>query len=122
MRLLRIVAWALLAGIAVATLAPIQWRPETGLPVQAERFFAFFAAGLVFTLAYRRHFALAALLLIGAALGLELGQLGVPTRHSGVFDLEAKVLGSICGVLLGWVLGGFWTRPDIRPPDQPPQR
>ncbi|MBI4924062.1 MAG: VanZ family protein [Devosia nanyangense] len=122
MRLLRIVAWALLAGIVVATLAPIQWRPETGLPVAAERFFAFFAAGLVFTLAYRRHFAWAALLLIGAALALELGQLVVPTRHGGVFDLEAKVLGSVCGVLLGWGLGGLWRRPDIRPPDQPARR
>ncbi len=117
MKLLRIFAWVLLAGIVLATLLPIQFRPESGLPVQAERFIAFFLTGMIFTLAYRRRFLWTAALLIGAALLLEVGQLAVPTRHWGVSDLEAKVLGAVLGVLLGWLLAGFW-KPAPKPPAQ----
>jgi len=107
---IRIATWVLLALIALATILPIGFRPESGLPVQVERFAAFFVAGLMLMLAYRRHFMLAVVLALGAALLLEAGQLLVPTRHGGIIDLQAKVLGAICGLVAGWLLGWLWTR------------
>ena len=54
-RLLRILAWLLLAAIAFATLSPIGLRPDSGFSPNYERFAAFAAVGMMFVLAYPRH-------------------------------------------------------------------
>lgn len=107
----QIAAWLLLAAIAAVTLVPIGWRPETGVPVQLERFTAFAALGLAFGLAYPRRLWLVALLLVGAALALEVLQLVVVTRHAGLRDVLAKLAGGGCGLLAGWVLMRARRRP-----------
>lgn len=97
-------AWLLLAAIAVVTLAPIGWRPETALSAQVERFVAFGLIGLVFSLAYPRRLWLVALMILGAAIGLELAQLLVQTRHAGVKDVVAKLAGGGGGLVAGWMV------------------
>jgi len=55
----RFLAWISLAFIAIFTLAPIGFRPESGFSPTIERFSAFAAVGLVFALAYPRKLWLA---------------------------------------------------------------
>ena len=100
----QIAAWLLLAAIAAVTLAPIGWRPETGISAQLERFAAFAAA-------YPRRLWLVALLLVAAALALEALQLVVATRHAGLRDVLAKLAGGGCGLLLGWAITRARRRP-----------
>ncbi len=107
----QIAAWLLLAAIAAVTLAPIGWRPETGISAQLERFAAFAALGLAFGLAYPRRLWLVALLLVAAALALEALQLVVATRHAGLRDVLAKLAGGGCGLLLGWATTRARRRP-----------
>jgi hypothetical protein len=75
---LRIVAWLLLAGLVVVTLSPISLRPISPLPTQVERAIALLIVGFVFALAYPRHLALVASLVLGATVVLELLQLVAP--------------------------------------------
>jgi VanZ family protein len=90
-------AWLLLALVAFWTLGPLADRPRLG-PAQVERFSAFFALAVFFTLAYRRPRLVAVSLAIVAA-GLEVGQLFVPGRDAGLPDALAKIAGALCGVL-----------------------
>lgn len=105
--LLRIVAWAALLLIIISTLAPIEWRPHSGLPVQFERLAAFVLVGFLMALAYPRHLLLCALLVLGAAVALEVLQLVTPSRHGRGIDLLAKLVGGAGGIALGWVLNEF---------------
>ncbi len=103
LRLLRILAWSLLAAIAFVTLSPIGLRPDSGLSPNYERLFAFAAVGLAFALAYPRHIWLVLLVVLGAAVGLEALQLVVSGRHGRIIDLIAKLLGGGIGVSAGAV-------------------
>ena len=98
---LRIIAWLLLAGIAFSTLAPIGLRPESGFSPNAERAFAYAVAGLVFALAYPRRLVLVMALVVVSAVGLELLQLIVISRHARLADAGIKLLGGGLGVMLG---------------------
>lgn len=104
LRLLRILAWSLLAAIAFVTLSPIGLRPNSGLSANYERLFAFAAVGLAFALAYPRHIWLVLALVVGAAVGLEALQLVVSGRHGRIIDLVAKLLGGGIGVTAGAVV------------------
>lgn len=99
-----VAAWLLLAAVAFVTLAPIGWRPESGLSPQIERFAAFALIGLAFSAAYPRHLLLVAVAILGAAIGLEVLQFLVQGRHPGVRDVLAKLAGGTGGVLAGWLI------------------
>jgi hypothetical protein len=100
----RVLAWLCLAAIAVVTVGPLNWRPESGMSPQIERFAAFAFAGVLFSTAYSRHVFVAAAIVITAAIGFELLQLIEPSRHGRVFDAAVKIVGSITGLTLGYFI------------------
>jgi hypothetical protein len=102
--LLRVSAWFCLAVIAVITLSPIGLRPETGLSPQIERFVAFAVVGALFAAAYPRYILFAAIIVLGAAVMLELLQLLAPSRHGRLFDAGVKVGGGLVGLCAGWIV------------------
>lgn len=101
--LCRILAWLCLAAIAVVTIGPLGWRPESGVSPQIERFAAFALAGLLFSTAYSRRILVAAAIVISAAIGFELLQLMEPSRHGRVFDAAIKIAGSMTGLTIGYI-------------------
>lgn len=78
MKLIQIAAWLLFAAILFITVDPISLRPESGLPVNVERFAAFAVLGFVFATAYPRRWLLILVLVVGAAFGFELAQMLAP--------------------------------------------
>jgi VanZ like family len=109
-KLLRFVAWGGLFLVAIASLAPIDLRPESGFSVSIERFSSFLAIGLAFALAYPRHAWIALFIAAGSALLLEVLQMLAPTRHAHLFDAMVKFVGGATGVAIGRLLRRFWDR------------
>jgi glycopeptide antibiotics resistance protein len=103
-KLIRFLAWSCLVAILIITLAPIGFRPESGLSPSIERFSAFAALGLAFALAYPRHLWLAVFVALGSALLLEVLQMLEPSRHGRVFDAMVTVAGGAVGLMLGHLL------------------
>jgi VanZ family protein len=103
-KLVRFLAWSSLAVVAIVTLVPIGFRPESSFSPTIERFSAFAAIGLVFALAYPRRLWLAVVIALGSALCLEALQLLEPSRHGRVFDAIVKVAGGAVGLSLGQLL------------------
>lgn len=101
---LRVVAWLLLAFIAFSTLAPIELRPESGLPADVERAVAYALFGLALGLAYPRRLVLTVSVLVVSALGLELLQAIDPTRHGRLADALVKLAGGAVGLAFGMVV------------------
>lgn len=101
---LRIVAWALLLIIAFSTLVPIGLRPETGAPPNVERAAAYALFGLVFALAYPRRLWLAIGVIVVSAVGLELLQLVIESRHARLMDAVVKLAGGGLGLAIGTIL------------------
>jgi apolipoprotein N-acyltransferase len=102
--LLRTMAWTCLALIALVTLGPLGMRPESAMPPNFERFAAFAVAGALFAAAYPRYILFAAMVVLGAAVLLELLQLLAPSRHGRLFDAGVKVLGGMVGLSVGLML------------------
>jgi hypothetical protein len=98
-----LVAGLALAVIAFATLCPIGWRPRLTENPDVERFAAFAALGFAAKLAFpRRHvFTIVGLALVAA--GLEAAQVLVPGRDAHLWDAAVKMLGAAAGVQLGLV-------------------
>jgi len=109
-RLLRIVAWALLFGIAFSTLSPIWLRPESGLPPNVERFGAFLVLSFVFTLAYPHRLLRVILTVAAAAVALEALQLVIPGRDARLHDLIVKLAGGGLGTGFGVLIPGLFER------------
>lgn len=107
---LKFAAWAGLVLVAIAALTPIEFRPTSSLPPTTERFAAFAAVGFAFALAYPRQFLAAALIVIGAALLLEVLQVLTPSRHGRLPDALVKMLGASAGLTLGRLLSGWRLR------------
>lgn len=101
---LKIVAWMLLVGIAFVTVAPIEFRPITPLPVQIERSGALALVGFVFALAYPRRIVLVTVLVLGATALLEAAQVLEPSRHGRFLDLLVKLVGGGFGLACGYLL------------------
>jgi VanZ family protein len=95
--------WLALAFIVYATLSPIDARPALASP-HLEHFAAFALMGLAFGLAYPSRILLAAVIVVGAAAGLEALQVLTPDRHGRVIDALVKALGGICGISIGQLL------------------
>jgi hypothetical protein len=108
-KLLRFVAWGGLFLVAIASLAPIEFRPESGFSVSIERFGAFLAIGLAFALAYPRHAWLALFIAAGSALLLEVLQMLAPSRHAHLLDAMVKIAGGAAGVAIGQLVRRFWS-------------
>jgi VanZ family protein len=106
-KLLRVIAWSGLFLVALASLAPVEFRPETTFPVSIERFGAFAVIGLAFALAYPRRFWLAVSIAIGSALMLEVLQAVDPSRHARAVDALVKVAGGAAGLMFGQFLQRF---------------
>jgi hypothetical protein len=103
-KLIAIVAWALLAMIAFATISPIQERPTLASSASFEHLAAFAVLGILFCLAYCRQFVLVCLIVIGSAVFLEYAQLLTPDRHGRVEDALEKIAGGTAGILIGRVI------------------
>jgi hypothetical protein len=110
-RLIALAAWLVLFGIVFATLAPLDARPESGMPAGIERFGAFALMALLFALAYPRRIGLLILLMLGASVGLEVLQTIAVHRHARINDAEVKLAGALAGLAGGLVL--LWLRPRI---------
>jgi hypothetical protein len=108
--LLRASAWICLALIALVTLGPLGLRPETGFSPQIERLVAFAVAGALFAAAYPRYILFAAVVVLGAAVMLELLQLLAPSRHGRLFDAGVKVAGGMIGLCAGWIVAWLGAR------------
>lgn len=100
-KLFHLLPWLILVTIVVATLSPLQFRPRTDEPPQVERFLAYGALGLSFALAFPRAWWIALPGLPAVAYLLEMGQRLTADRHWGLSDVEAKMAGSVAGVVLG---------------------
>jgi di/tricarboxylate transporter len=100
-------AWALLFAVAFMTLAPIELRPVSGFSVHIERFGAFAAIGLAFSLAYPRRLALVTTVVLGSVVAFEILQLLMLSRHAGLTDVAAKLVGGTCGLFAGWLVSSW---------------
>lgn len=109
-RVIRVLAWLCLAYIAFITVAPIDFRPETGFSPRLERLVAFTMLGGLFAAAYPRRIVLAALVVIGSALLLEAFQVFEPSRHGRMFDAAIKIVGGLIGLAAGWLLARLTRR------------
>jgi VanZ family protein len=108
-RLFSILAWAMLAFIAFATLLPYSLRPglsetEPPIVVMVERVGAFAVLGLLFLVSYPDRTRTVCLLVFGSAAVLEIGQAFLPGRHARIVDVLEKVVGGGAGMLLGFAL------------------
>ena len=97
----RIVAWFLLALLAIVSVVPIEYRPTTEITPNVDRLVALVVVGVAFGVGYSRQILRIVLLLTVVVAGLELLQLVIPTRHGTVSDFVIKALGLWLGVLLG---------------------
>lgn len=102
-RILAMLPWLVLGVIVFATLSPIGMRPHLGALVHVERFGAFALLGVLFALAYPRRVGLVLLLVVAAAVSLELLQTAASGRHARLSDLAVKVTGATAGVASAWL-------------------
>lgn len=103
-RLLKILAWLLLAALILVTVGPIDWRPVTPFGPNLERAFALFVVGFVFALAYPRRIVLVTIALFTFTALLEAAQGLEPGRHGRVVDAIVKLSGGGIGLFLGSLL------------------
>jgi VanZ family protein len=105
---IRVLAWSLVAVVAVLTVVPASNRPETGVQHNHEHLLAFGLLGLLFTLAHPSWRPIA-LLLSGVifALLLELAQIPLPTRHARIEDFVVDAFGVSLGIMLAYLGRGL---------------
>jgi hypothetical protein len=108
----RVFAWLLAAAIVFVTLAPIGYRPYSGLDKDAEHLLALLLVGLVFGLAYPRHRPIAAGVSVVALAVLETLQLVVPGRDARFEDFAVKAIAACAGIaiasVIGWAIRSHW--------------
>lgn len=103
-KIVKPIAWLLLAAIIFVTVSPIGLRPHTIVTVDLDRALAYTAAGFLFALAYPQRLKTVVVLLVLGALGIECLQYLSPSRHARLHDADVKALGAFVGVLSGWML------------------
>lgn len=102
-KLIRLLAWLSLVIIVLASVVPAELRPHSGQPVRIERFLPFAIGGLLLTIGYSRRLLFVSLIVVGLAVGLEVIQLILPSRHAGLDDVLTKVAGAAAGIGTGWL-------------------
>lgn len=109
-RLLPFLAWGLLGLVAFATLVPIGLRPMSGLSSNVERIATFAGLGFVFALAYPHRLPVIIAVVACAAVGFEILQMLVATRHASMRDLGFKLIGGGVGIAAGYLASRLWQR------------
>jgi VanZ family protein len=97
----QVTAWFLLLAIAILSLVPPWYRPETNIPHALEHFAIFFATGLAFGLGYSTPYLYRLIPLISFTAAVEIAQLWVPGRHARFSDFLINALGVGIGLGLG---------------------
>ena len=100
-RLFQISGWLLLLAIAVLSLVPPAYRPETDLSHTFEHLATFLITGVAFGLADANRYVSRIVLLIAFVGFIEVAQLLVPGRHARLSDFLLDALGVSIGVGLG---------------------
>jgi VanZ family protein len=103
-------AWACFAFIVYATLAPIELRPTLPGAInfgRLEHVGAFSLLGGLFCAAYPERPIIISILIIGAAILLELAQTLRPDRHGRFADALWKMAGGVIGVLIVHILSSI---------------
>ncbi len=100
----RVLFWLTLAGIAFATLSPIDDRPMTPFGADPERAAAFAALSALAMLGYPARRLLWFFAILAVAVALEAGQNLVVGRHGRLPDAEVKALGTFAGAVLALAL------------------
>ena len=93
-----------LAFVAFATLSPIELRPTTELGPSWEHLAAFAVIAAFPTLAFPKRVWQILVVVVLAAILLEVAQLYVPGRHARWIDGATKIFGSLTGVAAGWFI------------------
>jgi VanZ family protein len=99
----RIACFVILMAIALVTLCPIDYRPETGHPT-LERFAAYLILGVALGIGFPRRLLYSCAFVIGVAVILEALQLVDPGRDARFEDLLVKATGGVIGALIPWFL------------------
>ena len=94
----KLLAWALLAFVAYATISPILYRPTLAASSSLEHLFAFAILGVLFYLAYPRQVLFSCLIVLGSAIILECVQVLAPDRHGRIQDAIEKLVGGAAGI------------------------
>jgi hypothetical protein len=100
--LARVGAWLTVQSIIVLSVVPGKMRPDVFGNDYAEHFAAYFIAGTLFAIGYRRpmRWLSSGLLLTMCAGSLEFVQLWIPGRIASASDFAAGTLGAWIGLLL----------------------
>ena len=110
---LRLLAWALAAAVAFATLGPPRYRPHADIGQNGEHALAFILVGLAFGLAYRRNRILMACAAVSMAAAIEMLQLWVPGRHARMSDFIVDAAAACAGLAIAAALD--WANSRMRP-------
>lgn len=103
----RLLAWALAAAVAFATLGPPSLRPHSELGQDGEHALAFILVGLAFGLAYGRNRLLTTAIAVALIGALEIMQLWAPGRHARFEDFAVDALAACVGLAMAAALD--WT-------------
>ena len=108
-RIFRLLAWALAAAVAFATLGPPSYRPHSDLGQDGEHALAFVLVGIAFGVAYSRNRLITtavAVVMIGV---LEILQFWAPGRHARLEDFVVDALAACAGLAaaasVDWIAG-----------------
>jgi VanZ family protein len=105
---LKLLAWALAAAVAFATLGPPSYRPHSEFSQDGEHALAFILVGLAFGLAYGRNRLLTAAVAIALIGVLEILQLWAPGRHARFEDFAVDAVTACVGLAiaaaLDWII------------------
>lgn len=95
--LIRLIVWFIFIAIVMATIGPIELRPQTGGAPSVQQFSAFLIFSPTFAAAYPKHVWLELAFVLVAILVLEFLQNIVPGRHSRIADTQFKAAGTLLG-------------------------
>jgi VanZ family protein len=113
-RLLRLLAWFLIAAIVALSLVPPFFRPVTGAPHNLEHASIFMLTGLVFGFAYRSRYLYQLMGFVVFTAAIEVAQLAVPGRHTRIDDFIVDAASACAGVLVAFLfVKAARTRPSV---------
>jgi VanZ family protein len=100
----KLLAWALAAAVAFATLGPPSYRPHSDFGQDGEHALAFILVGLAFGLAYGRNRLLTTAVAVALIGALEILQLWAPGRHARFEDFAVDALAACVGLAMAAAL------------------
>jgi VanZ family protein len=107
-KVLKLLAWALGAAVAFATLGPPSLRPHSDFSQDGEHALSFILVGLAFGLAYGRNRLLTTAIAVALIGALEIMQFWAPGRHARledfVVDASAACVGLAMAAALDWMI------------------